>query len=62
MNEQAQAIIQDGPQVGIEERRDAPGMWTVEAIGSDGEVYQAFFYGPEAQERAREYASFKYAA
>lgn len=34
--------------------------WTVEAIGSDGEIYQAIFAGPEAEKRAREYARFKY--
>lgn len=44
----------------IFERRDSAGVWTVEAIGSDGEVYQALFAGPQAEQRAREYANFKY--
>lgn len=42
-------------------RRDAT-AWTVEAIGSDGEIYQAIFAGPDAERRAREYARFKYDA
>ena len=36
------------------------GGWTVEAIGADGEVYQAIFIGPEAESRAHEYARLKY--
>lgn len=46
--------------VAIEERRDTPGAWTVEAIGSDGEIYQAIFLGPQAERRAHEYARLKY--
>jgi hypothetical protein len=42
------------------ERKGSPGTWSVEAIGSDGEIYQALFIGPEARERAVEYAKFKY--
>lgn len=44
----------------VAERIDNPGTWTVEAIGSDGEIYQALFMGPDAEERAREYAEMKY--
>lgn len=35
--------------------------WRVEAINEDGdgEVYVAIFSGPEAKERAEEYAEFK---
>jgi len=49
-------------QVAVEERRNEPGVWTVEAIDidGDGEIYQAFFAGPEAEQRAHEYARFKY--
>jgi|HubBroStandDraft_5_1064220.scaffolds.fasta_scaffold1266803_1 hypothetical protein len=36
-----------------------PETWRVEAVGSDGEVYQALFIGPEAAERAREYAAYE---
>ena len=45
----------------IAERRDTPGAWTVEVTDpEDGAVYQAIFIGPEAEERAREYAAWKY--
>lgn len=49
-------------QVSVEERRDQPGVWTVEAIDLDGDgvIYQSFFSGPEAKKRAQEYARFKY--
>lgn len=35
--------------------------WRVEAIDDekDGQVYVTIFAGPEAEERAREYAEFK---
>lgn len=35
--------------------------WRVEAIDyeSEGEIYVAVFTGPDAEKRAREYASFK---
>lgn len=51
-----------GLEVEIVERRDAPGAWTVEAIdtGSEGEIYQALFTGPDAEGRARAYARFAY--
>ena len=51
-----------GLAVAVEERKDQPGVWTVEAIDSsgDGDIYQTLFIGPEARERAREYAQFKY--
>lgn len=47
-----------GLEVEVAERTDAPGNWTVEAVdtGSEGEVYQAIFVGPKAQERALSYA------
>lgn len=46
--------------VEVFERKGSPGVWSVEAIGSDGEIYQALFMGPGARERAVEYADFKY--
>lgn len=38
--------------------------WVVEAINfdRDGEVYRTLFTGPEAEQRAREYAEWKQAA
>ena len=33
--------------------------WVVEAIGSHGEVYVAIFAGPDAEQRAREYAALR---
>jgi hypothetical protein len=44
------------------EREGSRGVWSVEAIGPDGEVYQALFVGREARERAEEHAAFKYGA
>jgi len=41
------------------ERKDEPGTWATERIGSDGEVYLAVFYGPDSRDRASEYALFK---
>jgi hypothetical protein len=51
-----------GLEVSVVERNDQPGVWTVEAIdmAGDGDIYQALFHGPEARERAQEYARFKY--
>lgn len=46
--------------VEVAERFDNPGAWTVEAIGSDGEIYQAIFIGPDAELRARVYAKTTY--
>lgn len=41
--------------------QDVPGEWRVEAIDfeTDGQVYVTIFSGPEAQERAHEYAAWK---
>jgi hypothetical protein len=43
------------------EDRLQPGDYRVEAINSegDGEVYTAIFVGPDARERAEEYANWK---
>ncbi len=50
--------------VEVVERNDSPGSWSVEAIETDqdGAVFQAIFVGPQAKERAEEYAAFKYGA
>ena len=39
----------------------SPGDWRVEAINDvgEGEVYVAIFSGPDAEQRAREYADWK---
>jgi hypothetical protein len=50
-----------GMTVEIEELRGAKGVWTVEAIGPDGEIYQTIFAGPDAKRRAEEYARREYA-
>lgn len=42
------------------ERKGEPGAWSVEWIDEDGGIEQAIFIGPDAEARAREYASFKY--
>lgn len=47
-------------QVEVEACAHIESAWTVEAIGSDGEIYQAIFVGPDAESRAREYARLKY--
>lgn len=46
--------------VEVAQRKDDSGVWTVEAIGPDGEIYQAIFLGPDSELRAREYAWTKY--
>ena len=46
--------------VDVAPRKGMPGAWTVEAIGPDGEIYQAIFLGPDAESRAYEYARLKY--
>jgi hypothetical protein len=43
------------------ERKGQSGVWSVEEIGDDGEIYQAIFAGPDAEIRCREYRRFKYA-
>ena len=45
----------------VVEHKKFPGEWAVEAINyvGDGEVYDALFSGPKAEERAREYAAYK---
>ena len=43
----------------VVESKDFPDHWHVESILDDGEVYVTVFSGPEAQERAVEYADWK---
>jgi hypothetical protein len=49
-------------EVSVFERKGQPGVWTVEAIDvvGDGSIYQAIFIGPQAKDRATEYARMKY--
>jgi hypothetical protein len=51
-----------GLEIAVAECVDDPGAWTVEAIdtGSEGEIYQAIFAGPNAEQRARDYAVWIY--
>jgi hypothetical protein len=60
----AERTKRTGLEVSVVKRKDEPGVWTVEAIdmSGDGDIYQAFFAGPDAHERALEYARFKYGA
>ena len=51
---------QEEYKVELEERKDAPGAWTVEAIDSDGGIEQAIFAGPMARERAESYRQHQY--
>lgn len=43
----------------VVQSKNSPGEWRVEAINydGDGEIYGAIFYGPHAEDRAREYAN-----
>ncbi len=45
----------------VQESRHTKGEWVVEMIdhGSEGEVYVTIFSGPQARERAEEYAAWK---
>jgi hypothetical protein len=47
----------------VYQRRNEPSVWGVEAIDmdGDGEIYLAVFSGPDAQQRATEYAREKFA-
>jgi hypothetical protein len=41
------------------EDKKYPGDWRVEAFDDDGRCYVAIFSGPEAWQRAQEYAAWK---
>lgn len=49
-------------QVEVVERKDSPGIWSVEAIDyeNDGVIYLTLFSGPDSEARAREYKEMKY--
>lgn len=46
--------------VEVVERRDDPGVWSVEAINTDGSIEVALFPGPNSKDRATEYAAWRY--
>ena len=46
--------------VAVARHTDLQGCWTVEAKDTEGSLFQAFFQGPDAEARAREYARWKY--
>jgi hypothetical protein len=55
------AMIQSPLEAEVVQRRNDPNAWGVEAIDrAEGSVYMAVFSGPEARERAEEYARLKY--
>lgn len=43
----------------VAQSKQYPGHWNVEAIDGEGRVFVAIFSGPNASERAYEYASWK---
>ena len=53
-----------GLEVEVVPLRHDPDRWLVEAIdyGSEGEIYRAIFAGPNAEQRARDYALSTYMA
>lgn len=51
--------IQSSLRYEIAASRDFPDHWNVEAIDPDGCVFVAIFSGPDARERAAEYADWK---
>jgi hypothetical protein len=48
--------------VSVAEAEEVPGCWVVDARDSDNALLRAVFDGPDAEERAREYARWKYGA
>lgn len=58
----AAPVMSNELEVEVVERRDTPGVWSVEGINNsgDGEIYLATFYGPNSEVRAREYETMKY--
>jgi hypothetical protein len=46
----------------VVESRQYPGHWHVEAIDSDGRIFVSVFSGPNAMDRALEYANWKNSA
>ena len=52
----------DDTEVSLVIHTTVPMMWAVEAVNSDGDggIEQAQFIGPDAEQRAKEYAIWKY--
>ena len=52
----------DDTEVSLVIHTTVPMMWAVEAFNSDGDggIEQAQFIGPDAEQRAKEYAIWKY--
>ena len=48
--------------VSVAEAEEVPGCWVVDARDSDNALLRAVFDGPDAEQRAREYARWKYGA
>ncbi|MFZ1107031.1 MAG: hypothetical protein WAN43_01605 [Rhodomicrobium sp.] len=48
--------------VSVAEAEEVAGCWVVDALDSDNALLRAVFDGPDAEERAREYARWKYGA
>jgi len=46
--------------VSVAEAMEVPGCWVVDARDSDNALLRAVFDGPDAEQRAREYARWKY--
>ena len=46
--------------VAVAEAEEVPGCWVVDARDSDNALIRAVFDGPDAEQRAREYARWKY--
>jgi len=46
--------------VSVAEAEEVPGCWVVDARDSDNALLRAVFDGPDAEQRAREYARWKY--
>ena len=46
--------------VSVAEAEEVPGCWVVDARDSDSALLRAIFDGPEAEQRARGYARWKY--
>ena len=48
--------------ISVAEAEEVPGCWVVDARDSDNALLRAVFDGPDAEQRAREYARWKYGA
>jgi hypothetical protein len=48
--------------VSVAEAEEVAGCWVVDALDSDNALLRAVFDGPDAEQRAREYARWKYGA